>query len=291
MPSSMKNSQELTAEEVLSFLIEPLTVASTFMQAGPRVFDSPSGDPVRVPRFDDVGDVSFHAENELITEVEPDWSELVLLPTILKSLKTIHRFSSELARHAVIPIGSTIQAALVRKIAEKIDTEFLVGAGTVDGNGNRGPIGIVNQAGVQTGAWDTSGATMIDIGNDAIGKLLTANITDLSQVCWFVRPTDYTSLAKVKDGDNRPLLQPDVTRGTGFTLLGIPIFITPKLAAGKALLVDMNMVAVGRDLAGSVKILDQTFAEYDQLAIRVVSRMDVGLLHPQGVVVLTDATP
>lgn len=287
----MKNSQELTAEEVLSFLIEPLSVASVVMAAGPRVFDSPTGDPVRVPRFDDVEDVSFHAENELIDEVEPAWSELVLLPTILKSLKAIHRFSNELARHAVVPIGSTIQAALVRKVAEKLDTEFLTGTGTVDGNGNRGPIGLVNQAGVQTGTWDTSGASMVTIGNDAIGKLLTANITDLGKVCWFVRPEDYTNLTKVLDGDDRPLIQPDVTRGTGFQLLGLPIYITPKLAAGKALLVDMSMVAVGRDLGASVKILDQTFAEYDQIAIRIVSRVDIGLLHPEGVVVLTDGTP
>jgi HK97 family phage major capsid protein len=291
MPSSMKNSQELTAEEVLSFLIEPLTVASVVMQAGPRTFDSPKGDPVRVPRFDDITDVSFHTENELISEIEPDWSELVLLPTILKSLKSIHRFSNELARHAVIPIGTTIQAALVRKVAAKLDTEFLVGTGTPDGNGNRGPIGILNQAGVQTGTWDTSGATVINIGNDAIGKFLTANITDLAKVCWFVRPTDYINLTKVLDGDNRPLIQPDVTRGTGFQLLGYPIYITSKLPAGKALLVDMNMVAVARDLDGSVKILEERYADYDQIGIRIVSRMDIGLLHPEGVVVLTDATP
>ena len=291
MPSSMKNSQELTQEEVLSFLIQPLTTASVFMAAGPRTFDSPKGDPVRIPRFDDVGDPTFKAENELIDETEPDWSELILLPTILKSLKTIHRFSSELARHAIIPIGTTLQAAMVRKIAEKLDAEFLTGTGTADGNGNRGPIGIVNQAGVQTGTWDTSGATVVNVGNDAIAKLLTANITDLGSTHWFIRPSDYTALTKVLDGDNRPLLQPDVTKGTGFTLLGIPISVTPKLAAGKALLVAMDMVAVARDLSASVTLLDQTFAQYDQLAIRVISRMDLGLLHPEGVVVLTDATP
>jgi HK97 family phage major capsid protein len=291
MPSSMKNSQELTQEEVASFLIEPLTVASVVMAAGPRTFDSPKGDPVRVPRFDDVGDPTFKAENELIDETEPDWSELILLPTILKSLKTIHRISNELARHAVIPIGTTLQAAMVRKIAEKLDSEFLTGAGTADGNGNRGPIGLLNQAGVQTGTWDTSGATAINVGNDAIGKLLSANITDLSKVCWFVRPSDYIALSKVLDGDNRPLLQPDVTRGTGFQLLGYPIYITSKLPAGKALLADFNMIAVARDLAASVTLLNETFAQYDQIGIRVISRADIGLLHPEGVVVLTDATP
>ena len=288
-PSSMLNSQELTAEEVLPFLIQPLEAASTVLRAGPRIFDSPTGDPLRIPKLVDIPDPTFKAENELIDEKDPDWSELVLLPTILKSVKVIHRFSNELARHSVISIASTLQAALVREVAAVLDTNFLKGLGTVDGNGNRGPIGLTEQADIQTGAWDATGATMVTVGNDAIGMLLAAEITDLSKVVWFISGADYTALSKVTDGDNRPLIQPDVKRGTGFELLGIPIYVTNKLDTGTAMLVDMNMVAVGRDLAPSVKILDQTWGQYDQLAIRVVARMDIGLLQPEGVVLLTDA--
>ena len=39
----------------------------------------------------------------------------------------------------------------------------------------------------------------------------------------------------------------------------------------------------------SMKLLDQRYAEYDEQAIRVVTRYDIGLLHPEAVVVLTES--
>lgn len=293
MPASMKNSPELTQEEVIPFLVKPLEAASVVLAAGPRIFDSPTGDPLRIPTLVSVGDAAWHGENELITEADPDFGEITLLPNNLKSVKVMHRFSNELARHSVISIATTLQSALVRQVADKLDDALLAGTGALDGNGNRTPIGLFNQAGIQTGTWSTtpSAAEAVDLTLDAVGKFLTAEITDLSRARWFMRPADFIAFGKVKDADGRPLIQPDVTQGFRQTLHGIPVTVTSKLTAGQAALVDMNMVAVGRDLAPSVKILDQTYGDYDQLAIRVVTRQDIGLLHPEGVVLLTDATP
>jgi hypothetical protein len=39
-----------------------------------------------------------------------------------------------------------------------------------------------------------------------------------------------------------------------------------------------------------VTLLSERYAEYDEQAIRVVTRYDLGLLHPEGVIVLTAAT-
>jgi HK97 family phage major capsid protein len=50
-------------------------------------------------------------------------------------------------------------------------------------------------------------------------------------------------------------------------------------------------IAVARDLAPSVKILDQTYADFDQMAIRVVARYDAAPLNAQAVVVLRGVTP
>ena len=46
----------------------------------------------------------------------------------------------------------------------------------------------------------------------------------------------------------------------------------------------MQQVAVARDLNPSVRILDQTYGDYDQVAIRVVTRMDTQPLNPTGIV-------
>lgn len=292
-PLSMKNAPELTSEQVLSLLIEPLDRASVVLAAGPRIFDSPTGDPLRIPRVATMDEAAWHAENEQITEANMDPDEVVLLPNTLKSVKTLSKFSNELARHSVIPIASALQAQLVRKVAKAIDGEFINGTGTPDGNGNRPPIGVQNMAGVQTGTWNTtpSAADVVDLSWDALAKLYAAEITEDAKFTWFVRSQDFVAWSKAKDADGKPLLQPDVTRPGRKTLQGFPIFVTSKLAAGKALLVDMSMIAVGRDLNPSVKVLDQTFADSDQMAIRVTARMDIAALHPEGIVVLTDATP
>ena len=56
-------------------------------------------------------------------------------------------------------------------------------------------------------------------------------------------------------------------------------------------LADFSPIAVARDLAPlSVKILDQTFGAYDQMAIRVVARYDAAPLNPEAVVVLRGVT-
>jgi HK97 family phage major capsid protein len=265
------------------------------LSQGPVIYDSPTGNPLRIPKLvDDTGDTPhWHGENEQIDEEEPTFDEFKLLPENLKSIKVLHRFSNELARHAVVSISSTMQQALVRRVASKMDAAFLVGStGTLDGNGNREVIGLWNQPGTQTSPWDdTTGGKVTDSVIDAVGKLVTAEITDLSRCVWYMNTAAYLKALKVKDADGRGFLVPDITQPGNYTLSGIKVVPTSKLPAGGQMLVDMSMVAVGRDLAPSVKLLDQTFGDYDQLAIRVVARMDIGLLHEQGVVKITDATP
>jgi HK97 family phage major capsid protein len=293
VPGSMKQHQELTTEDVKAFLIQPLEAASVLLKEGPNIFDSPTGDPLRIPKLEaepDEEDLDWFGENEEISEVEPDFDELVLLPTNLKSVKTLHRFSNELARHAIVPIGSVLQARLVQKVAARMDQQLFTGAGTVDGNGNRLPVGLLNQPGIQTGTFTSATpADLVDSSVDAIGAFITSEITDLSKVVWYMNSQDYVDLLKVKDDDGHGFLVPDATQPGNYTLQGIRVVPTSRIESATQLLVDMNMVAVGRDLAPSVKLLDQTFANFDQLAIRVVARMDIGLMHAEGVIKLTSS--
>ncbi len=97
----------------------------------------------------------------------------------------------------------------------------------------------------------------------------------------------------MKDNDQRYLVQPDPTQDALFRLFGVPIVITNKIpevagtpATTSVVLADMSKVAVARDTAPSVKILTETFGQYDQLAVRVTSRYDVKPMLPAAVVVL-----
>jgi HK97 family phage major capsid protein len=287
MALSMKNSQELTTEQVVATLIQPLESQSIILANKPRIYDSPTGDPLRIPSLVSTDDAAWHGENELITEGDADFGEVTLLPTNLKSVKVIHRFSNELARHSIVSIANTMQAAFVKRVGDKLDEAFLNGVGTLDGNGNRTPIGLFNQAGTQTAPLTLTTTSVQGTVTDAIGKLMTAEIRDFGSCRWFLNTADWLKLSKVQDSEKKGFLQPDLTKPGVFTLYGIPVVVSSRVPVGTGLLVDMSLVAVGRDLAPTVRLLSERYADYDQLGLRVTARMDIALLHPEGVVKLT----
>jgi HK97 family phage major capsid protein len=281
MPGSLAANPEVLQEHVVPLLVQPLERASVVLAAGPRIFDS-HGDPLRIPKLTGFSaEPGFVGENTEITAVDPQTDELVLLPSTLKSVKTLTKISNELARHSVVAIANALRDGLVRRVAGVLDNAFLVGTGA-----SNTITGLVNQAGVSTGAFIVDATdTDVDWAHDAVGIQLADEVTPNR---WFLNSADFVNMRKVKNADGMYFVQPDVTAAGAYTLLGIPITVTNRLPAGTGLLVDMSMVAVGRDLAPTVTLLTETFASADQLGIRVVARFDIGLLHPEAVVVLTN---
>lgn len=277
---------ELTQEEVVALLVEPLQAQAVVLRARPRVFVS-DGVPLQIPKIAsfDLAD-PWRSENTAINEEDPTYGELTLLPSSLKSLKVLHRVSNELARHSVVNVSKVLSAALVKRVANAVDKAFLVG----DGVSNT-ITGLVNQPDVQTMA--AVGTPDVDSLHDAEGALLGADANPQTSA-WFMNPRDLITLRKTKDAGGAYLVQPDPTERGGYTLLGHPVNVSTQIptdgGAGtdesQIVLADLDQVAVGRDQDVQVTFLDQTYGDFDQLAIRVTARFDIGLLNGPGVVVL-----
>ncbi len=279
---------ELTATQVATVLVRPLEAQSVFLAAGPRIFDTAG--PLRIPKLGAPTDPSWTGESELITEVNPDFDEVQLLPSTMKSVKTLTRYSNELARQAVVSLDQALRDRLVFDVAAKLDTQFL----SASGDGTTTPKGIFAYSGIQT--LPVAGALTLDKLLDAWGLALAANV-NMASLKWVMKPREFTALRKVKDGSQRYQLQPDPTQDGVFRLFGAPVIITDRVPdttgatpTGRAALVDFSQIAVARDMAPSVKILDQTYGDYDQQAIRVVARYDAAPLNAQAVVALTGIT-
>lgn len=303
MAASTSTAAELTREQVATILTKPLEQASAFLAAGPRIFDT-DGSPVRVPTepaFDysgsdgtPGGDDSIHAlpftaENGQIPEADLDTDELVLLPSSMKSLKIITRYSNELARQSIVSMEATLRGRLVRDVAARMDAQLLSAS---NGSSGTEPRGIFNYAGQSIDAEE--GALTLDHLHDAEGMALAAHV-DPERMVWFIRPEQLTALRKVRaaSGSNTYALQPDLTATSGYTLLGRRAIVSTHVPVGMAALADMSQIAVARDLSPSVTILRERFADYDQQAIRVVSRYDAGPLNADAIVkvydIVTDA--
>ena len=197
------------------------------------------------------------------------------MPTERKSIKTILRFTNELTRASHIGLDSVLKARLVHDVATKLDTELLAGTGASDGI-----TGIINQPQVQHTLLDL---TTPDTFLDALALAVAAEVTPSR---WFLNGQDFITVRKLKDKDDRYLLESDLTRDATYRLFGVPVTVSNKLPAGKAVLADFSNVAIARDTSPSVTVLSERYAEYDEIGLRVVTRYDLGLLHPEGVIIL-----
>lgn len=287
MALNTDNTDGLTRDIVARMLTEPLERFSTFLAAGPTFFQT-DGNRIRIPKgfnseADQIEENNWVGESEQIPEVDPGLGdELTLLPDTMESIKTITRFSNELARQSVVSLEQSLQNRLVSDVAEVFDRQFMGNTG----DGITKPQGMFAWTGVETLPY-----TDLDLDTimDGYGVFLS-RFGHTGALRLFIRAEDYMNLRKLKDNTGRYLLQPDMsTGGIVVPALGAQLAISDHIPAGNAALVDMTQVAVARDLNPSVTILRERYADYDQQAIRVVARYDSALMDDRAMVKFTTA--
>lgn len=278
MTETTAANPELLQDQVASLLVQPLEAASVVLSSGPRIFDT-SG-VLRIPKLVSGATVGFVGEGGLIPDdADVDFDELTLMPTDRKSIKTILKYTNELVRQSVVGIDAVLRARLVKDVSDALDTALLTGNGA-----SNSITGLINQDGVTQGGFIPEDP---DYLLDAIGLL---NAQEVMPNRWFINGSDFIRIRKVKESDtsNKYVLESDMTAGATYRLFGIPVTVTNKIPEGTAVLADMSNVAVARDIAPSVTVLTERYAEYDQVGLRVVTRFDLGLLHPEAVAVLVE---
>lgn len=272
----------LIQSQVANLLVQPLEQTSTFLAAGPVILDSSS--PVRIPRITHGVTAGFISEGSQISDGDVAFDEITLLPSTLKGLKVLVKLTNELIRTSVVGLESVLRTRLVTDVAHALDAALWDGAGT-----SNTIKGILRQSGIATGELDLADPDSL------IDGLALAQGNKVSPTHWVMTSASFAEIRKVKvgTGDRRYVIDPQtIQNGTAFRLLGLPVIITDNIpdatGAARVALVDMSKVVVARDVDAEVKILDQTWGDYDSIGIRVVSRWDTGLLQPEAVTLLTE---
>lgn len=275
----------LIQSQVSSLLVQPLEQASTFLAAGPVILDSSS--PVRVPRIVNGVTAGFVAEGAQISDGAVAFDEVTLLPSTMKGLKVLVKLSNELIRTSVVGLEAVLRTRLVTDVANALDAALWDGAGT-----SNTIKGIFRQTGIATGVLNLSDPDSL------IDGLATAQGNKVSPTHWVMTSSSWATLRKNKiaaTGSKQYLFDPNggIAGGTELRLFGLKVILTDNIpaASGKARvgLVDFSKVVVARDVGAEVKILDQTFGDFDSIGIRVVSRWDTALLQDKAVTLLTEA--
>ena len=97
-----------------------------------------------------------------------------------------------------------------------------------------------------------------------------------SDACWIMHPETFTAVKKLKDGQNRYLLQDDFTGEFPYRLLGKPVFVSDNMIATGAKTVlygDMSGLSVKIAEQLEIEVLREKYAT--QHAIGVVAWMEV----------------
>lgn len=283
--STANSKSVLSPEQIHGILTVPLQKASVFLNSGVQIIDSHG--PVRIPTYGGQTAPSWHGENELIDQVEPTFSEVLLLDPKIKSIKSLHRFSNELARQSISETIGAIQARMVAETAGTLDDQLIAGPA----DDPELPKGLLNYSGTQE--ITDVGAVDLDDLHDAEGLALGAEV-DPGKLRWMMNSATFINLRKLKDSGGRYLVQPSVTEGAKYQLLGHQVIVTNRVPTDdgvtSVVLFDPSKIAVARDLAPNVTLLDQTFGDYDQQAIRVVARYDAAPINPEAIVVMRGIT-
>lgn len=111
---------------------------------------------------------------------------------------------------------------VIRKIAEKaaqfIEGELLTGSGSS-----------AAQGAVKTSNVVTTG-TALTIGlADLIALQSAVKQAYQKKACWTMTPATFTAIKQLTDGQNRPLLEPDVSSEFPYRLLGKPVYLSDNM--------------------------------------------------------------
>lgn len=156
---------------------------------------------------------------------------------------------------------------IVEQMAEEIAT-WLEGQ-LLTGSGTSAAQGALSTSNVMTAASATAIAADELIALQAMVKQAYQ-----ANACWTMNPETFTAIKKLKDGNQRYLLQDDVTGEFPYRLLGKPVFLSdnmPKIAAGakSVLYGDYSGMSVNFREKISIQILREKYATMH--AIGVVS--------------------
>lgn len=145
-----------------------------------------------------------------------------------------------------------------------------------------------------------SAAVLVDAANGinaAVTAAPSAANADPDRGAWIMHSRTWSSVRKLVDSQNRPIVSIDPTSAVRPTFWDKPVFISNNIPVNQTvgtstdcssiILADMSqvVVAISRDVELMVS-LDYAFAA-DQVALRVTARMDIGLPQPAAVVVTT----
>lgn len=253
------------------------------------VLNTPRGEPIVLPRLtaDPAHGGTVTAEAAAINELDPTISS-VQLDSYKYGIVTL--WSRELDNDNVIDLEDLVARASARELA--ID----IGAHLTTGDGSGKPNGFIN-AGTNGGtASGTSGAQASDTffsAYDLITLYYTLAVPYRMNGSWQVSNTAAAKMRKARDSTGQLLWELSTQAGQPTNFLGRPVYENPAMAAVASASKSVAFGDFSRYFVRRLPLRVERSTEYkfstDQLAIKVVERIDGDLVDTAAVAYLVSA--
>jgi len=269
----------LVPEEFMNELIQALEEQNIFRRIA-RIITTNS-EKLKVPIATASGTASWIEENDEIPESDSVFGQIILNAY---KLATMMRTSTELVEDSAFNIQAYIAQEFARRIGAREEEAFCIG----DGDGK--PTGIFTESG--GGSIGVTAASETDITfDDIIDLFYSLKPPYRIKAVFLTNDTAMKQLRKVKDSNGQYIWTPSVVAGTPDMLLGRPVYTSPyvpEIKAGSLPLAfgDFNYywIADRRDIR--FKVLNELFAQRDQIGFHATERVDGKLILSEAVKLL-----
>jgi HK97 family phage major capsid protein len=275
-----------TVPDILaSQFIDRLRANSVVIRAGARTVPMIS-DNLSIARQETDPTVAWRNENAAITESDPTFGRVTLQA---RSLMGMVRLSRELADDSV-NVSAMLENAFIQAMAVEFDRAMLYGSGTAPE-----PRGVSNTSGIGSVSMGVNGATLTNYDNiiDTIYAIQLANAADPTAMIY--HPRTGASLAKLKDGQSNPLTVPEMVRKVpALTTTSAPITETQGTATSQCssiILGNFSEMLIGLRMQLRIVVLQERYADTNQLGIVAGMRGDMQLAHPASFAKLIGVKP
>lgn len=241
---------------------------------------------ITIPKIDrSSGDitVAFAAEFSTLTANGFKFGSVTLSGHLAASLVLI---SKQLINNSKIDVVDVVVNKLAEAIAVFVENFLLNGDESISNSGLAGSMDSGNILTVASVAAITAD-NLIDV-QDIIPDAYQGN------AFWIMNPTMRTKIRKLKDGQGNYLLVPDFQKGSGYILLGKPVFVTDNLPtasgaqAGDTLLYygDFSGLAVKTGESAEIQMLIEKYAEQHAVGMNTWFEIDARIENPQKIAAL-----
>jgi HK97 family phage major capsid protein len=240
-----------------------------------EVFNTQSGEDLKIPTLTAYGTAGYEAPGAEIDESEPTFSSITLGAKKYGFLVPVAR---ELIEDGGVDVAEVLARAAGNSIGVAINAALTTGAG-----GSSAPTGIVTAAGTGVSGTIAGGLFTADQLIDLVYSVDGA-VRRLQGTGWLMSPSAIRNARKLKDNDGQYLFQPSLQAGQPDQLLGFRVNENPGMAA-----VGSAAASVGFGYLPSYKVRvagglrvdrsdDYKFAN-DLAVFRFLIRVDGNLSH------------